>query len=86
MSKLSHLESLKFENGEAIVLISAKASDNTDFYAYLKMTSEQYETAKDLYTTGKEFELLNIGYVIHTEMLPEPPEFVKQYIKEEYNL
>lgn len=86
MSILSYIEKLKFDRGTAIVLIKALAHEGTPFYAYISMNQEQYKDAKKIFENKEKFDLLKLGKLIHTEMLPEPPEFVKNYIAEEYGL
>ena len=85
MSKISHIENLKFENNDKLVLIRTSSDDGKKYHAYIKVDKEQYKKLNSAYEKDSNIDILEMEGLVYVGEGENPSQGTEKYIKNKYN-
>lgn len=85
-SRIEFLEKLLDERGHCIVLLNIATASNQKLYVFLKTTKTLFKKLLRFYELRKPIILLNYGEILYSGYGDSPPDYVKQFIAQEYQV
>lgn len=82
---LNHVQKLKLQNSNGIVLCKGINGKNENFWVYVKADKKGIEAMHADYDNGRIVDFLNYGQIIKFGLSDEPPENIRQFMEVQYN-
>ena len=85
MSHITHIEKLKLEIYNGVVLLRGVTRNGDALYAYVKVDNKDIEDMQRAYEEGRYIDYSQYKGIIKNDWGEEPPENVKKYMEKTFN-
>lgn len=82
---LSHLNKVRLQTHDGILLTQGRDANNRDFFAYIRITLDGIKKVSDYQKAGQRMNLLDLGQVLMAGFGMEPSDAVKRHMESSYN-
>lgn len=85
MASLTHIQKVRFENYNGIVLLKGETPLGAPIYAYVKADLHDVEEMTRAYKEGRYVDFSKYKGILKSDWGKEPTENVKKYMERTYN-